>query len=387
VKPETVPPFRFVDNPDSPLDVADIVLIDPPGTGFSRVLPEGKPEEFFGTAQDAKLTVDLIERWVREYDRWNFPKFLLSESYGTVRSAVVARLIAGGPSGTGSMDGMTLNGIILLGQATDSSNSAGDDGRILNALPTLAATACYQGKAASGCTAAEQVAEARKFASDAYLNALYAGSTLSTAERDAIVTRLAALTGLTPAVIRDNNLRISTNVFAQELLRDQGKQVGIYDGRYTLPLASSGKDPVADDPAMGQYVPGFVIACNMYIRDELGVKIDEEYQAIAFKSVNAKWDYGRGPGASSDINYANDLAIAMRRNPQMRLMIGEGYYDLITTLGSAEYTVAHAGIPLHATEMHLYPSGHMPYLGAESREALAHDVRAFITAGNSANHQ
>ncbi|MGB9071475.1 MAG: hypothetical protein WCC22_02310 [Terriglobales bacterium] len=379
VKPETVPPFHIANNEDSPLDVADIVLIDPPGTGFSRVLPDGKPEEFYGTMQDAKVTVDLIERWVRENGRWNAPKYILAESYGTTRAAVVSRLLAGGPTETGSMDGMTLNGVILLGQALDLKGSAGEDTAYVNILPTFAATACYHGKAAAGCTAETQVVEAKKFAADAYLKALYAGSNLPSAERDAIAARLAALTGLPADFIRKNDLRISAGAFEQELLRDRGEQVGDYDARYTLPLKPNGKDPVADDPAMGQYVPGFVASFNMYQHDELGVSIDEPYEAISFRDVNFHWDYGRGPGAGADRNYAEDLSIAMRRNPHLRLMIGSGYYDLVTPLGSAEYVIAHAGFPTAATEMRIYPSGHMPYLGTKARQMLAHDVRAFIT--------
>jgi carboxypeptidase C (cathepsin A) len=379
LKPETVPPFHTVDNKESPLDAADIVLIDPPGTGFSRVLPDGKPEEFYGTAQDAKATVDLIEGWVRENNRWNAPKYLLSESYGTIRAAVVSRLLAGGPTETGSMDGVTLNGVILLGQALDFKGSAGEDGGYLNLLPTLAATGCYYGKTPPGCSPATQVAEARIFAADAYLKALYAGTSLPPAERDAIAARLAVLTGLSSDFIRRNNLRISAAAFAQEILKDRDKQVGAYDTRYTLPLSPNGKDPVADDPAMGQYVPGFVASYNMYAREELGVSIDETYEAISFRAVNARWDYGRGPGAGADTNYATDLSIAMRRNPHLRLMIGAGYYDLVTTIGAADYVIAHAGFPPDATVLHLYPSGHMPYLGTEARQMLARDVRSFIT--------
>jgi carboxypeptidase C (cathepsin A) len=113
------------------------------------------------------------------------------------------------------------------------------------------------------------------------------------------------------------------------------------------------------------------------VREDLGVSIDETYEAISFRAVNAGWDYGRGPGAGT--NYAADLSIAMRRNPYLRLMVCAGYYDLVTPLGSADYVIAHAGFPPGAAELHLYPSGHMPYLGTEAREMLARDVRAFIT--------
>jgi carboxypeptidase C (cathepsin A) len=378
VSPPTTPPFHLVDNEESPLDVADIVLFDPPGTGFSRILPDGKPEEFYGVAQDAQTTVDFIEQWVRENDRWNAPKYLLSESYGTIRAAVVARLLAGGPMSTGNMDGVTLNGVILLGQALDFSSTSGDL-RYLNELPSLAATACYYHKVNSGCTAEDQVEAARKFSSDVYLRALYAGSALPASERDTVADRLASLIGLPSAYIRQHDLRVSASDFAHALLADRHEEIGTYDGRYVLPAANSGKDPVADDPAMGQYVPGFVAAFNLYVRNELGVSIDDNYEAIAFRTINARWDWGQGPGVQTPpVNYATDLAVAMRRNPRLRLMVGTGYYDLQTTLGTAEYTVAHSGIPSEATEMHLYPSGHMAYLGDDSRKMLARDLRAFL---------
>jgi carboxypeptidase C (cathepsin A) len=379
IKPETAPPFRLADNGESPLDVADIVLIDPPGTGFSRILPDGKPEQFYGVDQDARATVDVIEQWIRENGRWNSPKYLLSESYGTIRAAEVAKLLAGGPMETGRMNGTTLNGVILLGQAMDMSRGAGDR-EYANALPTLAATACYFGKGSAGCTAEGQANAARTFIANGYVEALYAGSALPESQRTAIADRLSALTGLSRAFVLEHDLRVDTRAFARALLADQGKQLGAYDARYTLPLSPNGNDPVADDPAMGQYVPGFVAALNLYMREELGARLDMPYEAIAFRTVNAKWDYGYGPGVPVGRNYGEDLGVAMRRNPELRLMVGAGYYDLVTTLGAAEYTIAHSGIPADRTQFHYYESGHMPYLGKDARLKLARDVRAFVTA-------
>lgn len=382
VKPETVPPFAVVDNDDTPLDVADIVLIDPPGTGFSRILPAGKPEDYYGADADAAATVKIIEDWVRAHGRWNAPKYLLSESYGTVRAALVARLLAGGPMETGRMDGVTLNGVILLGQALDMRDKG--DLAYQTALPTLAATACYFGKVQPGCTPAGQAEAARRFAADDYGKALYAGSALPEAERAAVAAKLSTLIGLPQGAIEGADLRVSAGAFSHMLLAAKGEQLGLYDGRFTLPLKASGGDPVADDPAMGQYVPGFVAAFNGYERGELGVTIDADYQAIGFREVNAHWDYGSGPGVPAAHDFADDLAIAMRRNPQLRLMVGCGYYDLVTTLGSAEYTVSHAGIPLAATSFHYYTAGHMSYLGDAPRRALAADLRAFVTAAPAA---
>lgn len=383
VKPETTPPFDVVDNGESPLDVADVVLIDPPGTGFSRILPAGKPEQFYGVDQDARATVEVIEQWLRENGRWNSPKYLLSESYGTIRAAEVAKLLAGGPMETGRMDGVTLNGVILLGQSMDMSRGgSADDREYANALPTLAATACYFGKGPAGCTAEGQATAARAFVQNSYVEALHAGSALPEAQRGAIADRLATLTGLPRAFVLDHDLRVDPHAFARELLADRGQQIGAYDARYTLPLSPNGNDPVADDPAMGQYVPGFVTALKVHMRRDLGVTLDMPYEAIAFRTVNAKWDYGFGPGIPVGRNFGDDLGVAMRRNPDLRLMVGAGYYDLVTTLGSAEYLVAHSGIPAERTSFHYYESGHMPYLGDKARVALARDVRAFVSASS-----
>ena len=376
VLPPTAPPFRLADNAESILDVADVVIFDPPGTGYSRVLAAGKPEVFFGTAQDAKMTVNFVRDWVQRHGRWNSPRFLLGESYGTIRAAVVAKLAAGGPFGTGSMDALTLNGVILLGQAMA---SGGGEVSFATDLPSFAAAAWYHGKVErTGRTLEQHVAEAREFADGEYIQALFAGSRLDTDRKQRLADQIASLTGLSASLVLDKDLRISSDTFAKSLLHDTGQQVGLYDARFVLPLAASGNDPVADDPAMGQYVPAFVAALNMHLRNEVGVDIDAPYLAIEFHKVNGPWDYGSGPGVHVPLNHSEDLAIAMRRNPALELFVGTGYYDLVTTVGAAEYTIAHAVFPPDRVTMRNYESGHMPYLGAGSRERLASDLRQFI---------
>ncbi|MES2059152.1 MAG: peptidase S10, partial [Pseudomonadota bacterium] len=218
----------------------------------------------------------------------------------------------------------------------------------------------------------------RRFSRETYLHALDAGGALPAEERKAVADELSRLIGLPVATVFDSDLRISATTFSRALLGGDARRLGAYDARFTLPTTGAGNDPVADDPAMGQYVPGFVAAWDGYARDTLGVRIDAPYQAIAFRAVNGRWDYGFGPGVPVGRNFAVDLAAAMTRNPHMRLMVGAGYYDLVTPLGSAEYTVTHAGIPLARTSFRYYRSGHMPYLGAEARSALTRDVRAFL---------
>lgn len=375
--PPTAPPFRLVDNEDSLLDVADVVLFDPPGTGYSRILPDGKESQFYGVEADARVTADFIKDWLQRHGRLNSPRFLMGESYGSVRAAVVAKQLSGGPTATGRMDGVTLNGVILLGQAM-SVLSGNPERTAVTALPTLAATAWYHGKVKRRTTLEAHVGRARRFAEDEYVKALFAGSRLPAAERQAIANELADLLGLPSATILQYDLRITPQIFASELLKPQGLQLGLYDGRYTLPARGGAGDPVADDPAMGQYVPAFVGAMDDYFQRVLGVRVDLRYNAIEFATINARWDWGSGPGVLMGRDFAEDMATAMRRNPQLKLFIGTGYYDLATTLGAAEYTVSHAGFDAQRVQLAYYASGHMPYLGADSRRQLGKDLRLFI---------
>ncbi|CAN7454414.1 hypothetical protein LJR164_002984 [Phenylobacterium sp. LjRoot164] len=375
VKPPTVPPFALEDNPYSLLDVADLVFIDPIGTGYSRLLPGGKAEDFYGVAQDARATSEFIQGWLTANGRWNSPKFLMGESYGTVRASVVATNLMGGPmSPAGALGATTLNGVIILGPAFDMNRGggAGDDRSALASLPTMAATAWVHGKAAG--PSAEAAAEnARRFAREVYLPALYAGEELPAADKAKVAEGLAALTGLPAQAWLDADLRISLSKFGELLLKDKGLQIGAYDGRYTLPLAASGGDPVADDPAMGQYTPSFVAGLNQYVEQDLRVKAPSTYQSIAFADVNSRWNWGAGPR-----NYAEDLATAMRRNPALGVFVGSGYYDLVTTFGAAETVARHSGLARDRLTMKVYPSGHMPYLGDDSARLLAADIRAFL---------
>jgi carboxypeptidase C (cathepsin A) len=378
VKPPTVPPFALEDNPLSLLDVADLVFIDPIGTGYSRLLPGGKAEDFYGVTQDARATSEFIQGWLTDNGRWNSPKFLMGESYGTVRASVVATTLMGGPmSPAGALGATTLNGVIILGPAFDMNRGggAGDDRSALSSLPTMAATAWVHAKAERAGRTPESAAEdARKFAREVYLPALYAGEELPAGERARVAEGLATLTGLSAQDWLDADLRLSLSQFGQMLLKDQGLQIGAYDGRYTLPLAASGGDPVADDPAMGQYTPAFVAGFNQYIERELKVKAPSQYQSIAFADVNSRWNWG--PGGPR--NYADDLATAMRRNPSLGVFIGSGYYDLVTTFGAAETVARHSGLARDRLTMKVYASGHMPYLGDDSARVLGADLRAFL---------
>nr|WP_255698980.1 hypothetical protein [Luteimonas sp. Y-2-2-4F] len=379
IRPPTAPTFALVDNPESPLDVADVVLIDPPGTGFARVVGEAGAARVFGVREDAEAIARFVGDWLRRHGRERSPRYLMGESYGTVRAAEVARLLAGGPTATGRMDGIALNGVMLLGQAMDGSRR-GPELASATGLPSYAATAWYHGAVPRTVALEAHIARARAFAEGPYLQALFQGSRLDAAARASVAAELAALTGIPAARWLALDLRMDAAAFGREVLRDAGLQVGAYDARFTLPLAASGGDPVADDPAMGQYAPLYVATLHTHLREQLGVETARAYNAIEFRHVNARFWKGQPPLQD---NHALALATAMRRNPALRVLVATGHYDLVTTTGAAEQAVALSGMPPGRVTMRTYASGHMPYVGAASRAQLAADVRAFVAGGAS----
>jgi carboxypeptidase C (cathepsin A) len=377
LRPRVAPPFALVDNADTPLDVADVVLIDPPGTGFSRVLGDVAESEFFSIRGDAVATIRFINQWCRVHHRENSPRFLLGESYGTVRAAAVAKMGTGGPTYTGSLDGISLNGVIVMGAALGQHLRSTDSGYAV-ALPSLAATAWYHDHLPGNrLDLTEHMKAASEFAASDYLTAVFAGTRMDKGKRQRVARRMHELLGISPQICLDHNLRIDVSTFAKQLLADEGKQVGLYDSRYALPLQSAGDDMVGDDPAMSQYTPGFVGTIGGYLRDELGAERTEEYRAIEFSRVHNRWEWGER-NAHAD-SCATDFATAMQRNPRLELLVCAGIYDLLATAGAAEYSLAHTPLDQDRVHVRTYQSGHMPYLGMQSRQQLAADIRSFIT--------
>jgi carboxypeptidase C (cathepsin A) len=384
INPSNVPPFGVADNPHSVLDVADIVFIDPVGTGFSRIVGEGTPADFWGVDEDANSVAQFIELWLTEYGRWNSPKFIMGESYGSIRAAVLPRALMGSPIYTGVMRGITVNGIVLLGTTLNGriGQAAPEETALKSALalPSVAATAWRHGRTAKQDMALEDLyAEAIAYAKGDYVAALIAKAEgmLSEADEKALVDNLTAYTGLSAEAIGDD-LAVSEREFAKLLLKNEGLEVGMYDSRYTLPLANSGGDPVADDPAMGRYVPGFISAFHQMLYEDLNVKLARPYAAIMWKDLLQGWNWKRG-GVAEGQSYAVDLSWAMRRNEDLHVLVASGYYDLVTTpIGAAE-SLSEVGIPESRITFKNYESGHMLYLG-DTAEAFANDVRELIAS-------
>ncbi len=375
LNPPTTPPFELEDNPHSILDLADLVMIDPPGTGFSRVLATGRSEDFFGTAADAAVTAAFIENWLDVHGRWNSPKYLVGASYGATRAALAARSLMGGPTDpAGRLSGVGADGAVLIGQTVSSPDGANE--RQAASLSALSATAHYHGRAGQGRSLNDFAGAAAEFARTRYLPALFAGDRLPPQEKREIARILADFTGLEASWIENNRLRISSTDFRQGLLAGEGLEIGAYDARYVLPVRGrpESPDPVGDDAAMARYSPAFAAGLKLLFA-EANIAVDAPYEPVAFRKVNAVWDHAMPPGA---LPAPAALAAVMRVNPDFRLLIATGHYDLVTTPGDADYFAAHAGLPADRVALARYPAGHMPFLGEDSAKALSADIRTLI---------
>ena len=368
------PPYPILDNPESVLDVADLVFIDPPGTGLSHLIGKADPKDYYGVTQDAKAVAEVIRRWLNENGRWNSPKFLGGESYGTSRSAAVVNQLEGS-----TFNDVGLNGIILISTVLDfaaGADTPGNELSYITNLPSMAATALYHGKA--NAPSVEQfVAEARQFAIGPYASALLKGQSLSPEERASIRQQLARFTGLSEAYLERADLRVTPGRFYKELLRDRGLTIGRLDSRYTgKDYDSAGEEP-DNDPSFYGIDAGYTAAVNSWQRGVLGFKSDREYQSIAGLGRDWDWRIG-GRDANAYLNLTPYIGKAMRENSGLRVFVGQGYYDFATPFFAAEYALSRTGIPQDRVQFHYYHAGHMMYVRDEDRSKLSRDIRAFI---------
>jgi carboxypeptidase C (cathepsin A) len=372
-------PFNFTANPDTLLGATDLVFIDAPGTGYSRPLGDAKPADFYGVDQDADAFARAIERYVTKFGRWDSPKFLFGESYGTTRSGALAYQL--------QQRGMALNGVILLSSIMNyGRRQPGLDRDYINYLPSYATTAWYHHKMANPpATVAEAAAEARAFAEGPYAAALEKGQTISKQEEDQVAQQMSALTGLSPQFIENADLRVSLSAFRKELLRDQRLTVGRYDSRYTgVDPDASGDAP--DFDASDVAISGaFVGTLQSYLAHELGYQTDMPYRLSASDADGFKWDWNhKAPGVRFTLNMPNtalDLSAAMRTNPYLKVLSLNGYYDMATPFFGTEYDLNHMMLEpaqQQNLEFRYYPSGHMVYLNPDALHAMRLDVQNFI---------
>lgn len=370
-------PYTLLDNPLSILDVTDLVFIDPIGTGFSRAVGKGENKDYWSEDGDGSSIAEFIRLWITGHKRWNAPKYLIGESFGTTRAAYLANRML-----TGDVD-IALNGLVLISQALDYEGSTSEHDNIysyVTYLPSMAAAAQYHGKAGAGVPQAQFLAEARAFARDEYGPALWKDATLTPAERAHIAERLAYFTGLSPQYIETSDLKILVPRFQKELLRDKGLALGRLDGRYMGDEA----DDIAETPASD--VSGYAIGSaysalmNQYLSDDLNVTMDRPYMTSSEAAGNG-WNYRDVPEDEywepHYLNVGRQLSTAMRQNTAMKVWVANGYFDLITPFFDAEVTFARYGIPQERVAMTYYQAGHMMYLNEPALAALAADLRTF----------
>jgi carboxypeptidase C (cathepsin A) len=377
--PETIagPPFRYGPNPDTLLDVSDLVFIDAPTTGLSRELGKAEPKDFFGVDKDLDAFSRTIERYLTKYGRWNSPKFIIGESYGTTRAAGLSKAL--------SDKGVQLNGIVLVSTILNIGLFSGDDQTLINFLPTYAADAWYHGKIQPKPDETTFINEAKAFASGPYAAALQKGGAISDAEKQSVAQQMSRLTGLSTDYIIKSNVRVQPNRFQRELLRDRREIIGRIDSRFVGTEADAAGEAPSYDPQASAISGAFVGAFNDYLFRDLGYKSPLTFRPNNYAGIGNDWNFQHNApdGQQFAANMSSDLSQAMRENPRLKILNVAGLYDLATPFFAAEYDLGHMALePRIAGNIRYsyYPAGHMMYIDPASAHRLKDDLASFYAS-------
>jgi carboxypeptidase C (cathepsin A) len=380
-------PYSLVNNASSLLDASDLVFIDAPGTGFSRIAGKDKEKAFYGIDQDAYAFAEFISQFLTKYGRWNSPKYLFGESYGTPRSAVLINELEADRA-------IDFNGVILLSQILSfdlspdrPTSNPGIDLPYETVLPTYAATAWYHHKLSGDHPDLPALlAEVEQFAMGDYARALAAGSDLPPAERTAIAQKLHEYTGLPIEYILKADLRIDGGEFRQTLQAAEEMTTGRLDTRFSGPDIDPLSQRANYDPQSSALSSAYVSAFNDYSRKELRWTPDEAFKPSI--GTYRTWNFSHAqPGQTPPIpsgmpaNVLPDLANAMKINPTLKVQLNAGYFDLATPFYQGVYEMHHLPIPAKLQsniEYQFYDSGHMVYAKDTSLRALHDNVAGFI---------
>jgi len=381
-------PYKLVDNANSLLDVSDLVFIDAPGTGFGRLVGKDAQKAFWGVDEDGGAFARFIARFITKYSRWNSPKFVFGESYGTTRSAVLAKILEEKKS-------IDLNGVILLSQIFNfntfidaAKTNPGVDLPYVLALPTFAATAWYHKKLPQQPSALEPfLKEVEEFALGPYTHALSQGTDLPDAEKQSVAEKMHDYTGLPVAYLLKANLRVSGGEFEKTFQDETDQTIGRYDTRFTGPTINPLSENADYDPQSAAISSAYVSLLNDYMRRDLKYGENQTYLPDIPESDGGEWNFKHN-GNPFGLNVSSDLADGMKTNPRLKVMLNGGYYDMATPFFGAEYEEKHLPIPQSLTkniEYSWYEAGHMVYVRDECLEQLHDRVAAFIKNAVSDN--
>lgn len=369
-------PYPLRDNAHSLLDVTDLVFIDPVGTGYSHALGEAEDKDFHGIEEDVQAVGDFIRLWITRNERWNSPKLVGGESYGTTRTAALASHL--------QQRGIFPNGLVLVSSILNFQTARflpGNDLPYILFLPTYAATAWYHGLIGNAPADIESfLGPVREFAIGPYASALLKGDALSAEEKATVRARLAAYTGLSEGYLDETNLRINARRFFKELLRDERRTVGRLDSRFKGMDADAAGETIEHDPSMTAIRGPYTATVNHYLRTELGYEDDKEYEILS-GTVNRNWNWDVESQRTGFINVGENLRQAMARDNHLEVFVANGYYDIATPFFATEYTMDHLHIEPELKsniEMQYYEAGHMMYIHRPSLEKLKKDLASFI---------
>jgi carboxypeptidase C (cathepsin A) len=390
-------PYRLVNNQYSLLDASDLVFVDAMGTGFSHILGKdeggaGTSQDFYGVDPDAKSFTQFITQFLSRYERWNSPKYLVGESYGTTRTAVVANILE-------QDEGIDLNGLVLLSSNLNFDTSI--DVANLNpgmnlpyalALPTYAAAASYhQALPQSPPRLRPWLGKVETWAMGPYLEALNEGSRLPQAQKESVAAKMAIYTGLDKSYILKANLRVTGPQFEHQLLLSRDESTGRMDTRFSGLILDSLAESPEFDPGIAAISSAYISAFNDYLRSTLHFGGEQHYEYLSL-SINSQWNMlhtqpGQSTPAYMATNVLPDLAAAMTINPELRVMVNAGYFDLATPYCTAVYQMQQLPIAaklLKNIEYHYYEAGHMIYVEPRAHAQLHDNVAQFIHRSASA---